>query len=147
VVLGLLSGLFYAGVILSLRVLRQQDAAWLIVLNHLVTVAALLPIVLYFNIWPSGMQWLYLVGFGALQMGFPYLLFAHGLRRIAGHEAAGLVLLEPLLVPVWVWLAWHTTSTYQAPGWWTFLGGGLILAGLLVRYGTSRTSSQLARSS
>jgi hypothetical protein len=39
-----------------------------------------------------------------------------------------------LLVPVWVFLAWHGEPNYQAPRWWTFVGGGLILTGLLLRY-------------
>ena len=67
-------------------------------------------------------------------MGLPYLLFARGLRHIPGHEAAGLSLLEPLLVPVWVYVAWHGAADYKPPSWWTYVGGGCILVGLLIRY-------------
>ena len=52
-----------------------------------------------------------------------------GLRTIPGHEATGIALTEPLLVPVWVYLAWG-----DAPDWWTLVGGGLILVGLAIRY-------------
>ena len=69
-----------------------------------------------------------------LQMGIPYLLFARGLRTLPGHEASGIVLLEPILMPLWVFLAYHAEPTYHAPRWWTLVGGGLILCGLLVRY-------------
>ncbi len=62
-------------------------------------------------------------------MGIPYLLFARGVRRISGHEAAAIALLEPLLVPLWVYWAWGNTTS-----WATLVGGALILAGLLVRY-------------
>jgi drug/metabolite transporter (DMT)-like permease len=67
-------------------------------------------------------------------MGLPYVLFARGLRHIPSHEGSGLALLEPLLVPVWVFLAWGRLSTYEPPRWWTYAGGGLILAGLTIRY-------------
>jgi DME family drug/metabolite transporter len=126
---GLVSGVTFAGVMLSLRLLRDEDPAWLVTLNHLVAAVVLLPFVLQVGIWPNTAQLPYLLAFGSLQMGIPYLLFARGVRRISGHEAAAIALLEPLLVPVWVYWAWgHTTS------WWTLMGGALILTGLLVRY-------------
>lgn len=131
---GLASGVTYAGVILSVRQLRDHDAAWLIMLNLLVTAIVLLPFVLYYRVWPEGRQWGYLVAFGPLQLGLPYFLFARGVRSIAGHEASGIALLEPILVPVWVYLAWHNTSTYQAPHWWTFVGGALILMALILKF-------------
>jgi drug/metabolite transporter (DMT)-like permease len=133
---GLAAGVFYAGVVLSLRNLRSMDSAWLAALNHLVTAVVLAPFALS-RLWgsqtaaplPSGIQWLLLAGFGIFQMGLPYVLFARGLRRIPGHEATGIALMEPLLVPVWVYLAWG-----DVPDWWTLVGGGLILIGLAIRY-------------
>jgi len=131
---GLLSGLTYAGIVLCLRWLRDVESAWLVALAHLGTVVCLSPWVIEFGKLPTGTQWLYLVGFGMLQMGIPYLLFARGLRSIAGHEASGIALLEPILVPVWVFLAWHNAPGYEAPRWWTMVGGALILCGLIIRY-------------
>jgi len=134
VVFGLLSGLAYAGIVLSLRHLRREDGAWLLFLCNLTTAAAFLPFVLHYGIWPSGKQSLCLAGFGMFQLGLPYLLFSRGVRRVTGHEAAGIGLLEPILVPVWVWVAWRHAPSYQAPQWWTLVGGGLILLGLALRY-------------
>ncbi len=132
---GLGAGLTYGGVILCVRQLRGHDTAWLIMLNLLVTVILLFPMVLHIGIWPEGKQWGYLAAFGAFQLGLPYFLFARGVRALAAHEASGIALLEPILVPVWVFLAWHNAATYQAPRWWTFVGGALILTGLLLKYG------------
>ena len=143
VIYGLVSGVFYAGVVLSLRQLREFESAWLVGLNHLVTAIVLSPwaVAAYQSgkHWPSGWLWLLLAGFGILQMGLPYVLFARGLKTIPGHEAAGIGLLEPLLVPIW---AYFVTAGQDVPKWWTLAGGGLIFAGLVVRYVGSARSPQ-----
>jgi len=126
---GLLSGITYAGVVLSLRNLRSLDSAWLAALNHAATVLCLLPFALGDSPRPHGIQWGLLAAFGMLQMGLPYVLFARGLRHIPGHEATAIGMIEPLLMPLWVWLAWG-----EQPAWWTIVGGGFILTGLCVRY-------------
>ena len=136
VVFGLGSGLTYAGVVLSLRLLRDFESAWLIALNHAVTAVAIYFVPPLFDPsntvrWPEGRQWLLLAGFGMFQMGIPYFLFARALKKIPGHEASGIGLIEPLLVPVWVCLAW---GWQYFPPWWTIAGGGLIFSGLVLRY-------------
>jgi drug/metabolite transporter (DMT)-like permease len=112
-----------------MRYLRDFDPVWMAAMNHLITAIALAPLAFTSGYFPSGVQWLLLAAFGMLQMGLPYVLFAHALRRIPGHEAMGIGMIEPILVPLWVFLAWG-----DPPKWWTMVGGGLILVGLLVRY-------------
>lgn len=126
---GLLSGLLYAGVVLSLRYLRSSDSAWLVAFNLMVTAVVLSPYAFLSDISPAGGQWLYLVGFGMLQMGVPYLLFARGVRYISGHEASGIVLAEPVLVPVWAYVVWDEAIT-----WPIVVGGALIFSGLALRF-------------
>jgi drug/metabolite transporter (DMT)-like permease len=129
----LASGLTYGGVMMFLRRLRDENAAWLIALNHLVTAALLLPYVLYCQLMHGAGASLPQLGvlacFGFFQMGLPYVLFAYGLRRVPSQEAAGLGLLEPILMPLWVLLAWGETPQPA-----TALGAVCILAGLTVRY-------------
>jgi DME family drug/metabolite transporter len=129
VIWGLASSFFYAGVVLSLRRLRGFDPVWLAALNHLVTASALAPFALADSQYPSGMQWVFLAGLGVFQMAIPYVLFAHSLKRIAGHEATGIGLVEPLLLPTWAYLAWG-----DQPAQWTLIGGAFILVGLALRY-------------
>lgn len=131
---GLLSGLFYAGVVLSLRQLRQYDAFWLVSLSHVATALLLAPIVLSFQSMPTFQQLLILAAFGVLQMGVPYVLFSRALRSIPSHEASCISLLEPVVFPLWVFVAWSQDPTYQPPAVWTLVGGGLILVGLLFRF-------------
>jgi drug/metabolite transporter (DMT)-like permease len=126
---GLGSSFFYAGVVLSLRQLRGMNPVWLAALNLTVTAVALAPFAISEGRAPSGIQWLLLAAFGVLQMGVPYVLFAQGLKRISGHEASGISLIEPILNPTWVLLAWG-----DWPAMWTVVGGGFILLGLAIRY-------------
>jgi drug/metabolite transporter (DMT)-like permease len=124
------SGVTYAGVLLGLRVLRGVSPRWLTVCNHLFAAAALLPFV-----WrlppPTAAQLGVLFLYGTLQMGLPYWLVARGLRRVSPQEAGTLTLLEPLLNPVWAYLASPGTETPTA---WTVAGGACILGALAYRY-------------
>lgn len=126
---GLASGVCYAGVVLSIRRLREENSAWLVAVNHLVAAAAIFPYVVYAGIWPSPAQLAVVAAFGFFQMGLPYVLFARGLKSVSSQEASLITLLEPVLMPIWVYLAWA-----EQPDWWTLLGGGLILIGLVIRY-------------
>ncbi len=131
---GLAAGLTYAAVILMLRRLRRHDASWLIALNHVGTAIILSPVAWTSSYWPSGWQWLFLAAFGMFQLGTPYVLLARGLKTVPSHQASTLTLLEPLLVPLWVFLAWGRDPTYQPPTIWTLAGGLCIMAGLAYRH-------------
>lgn len=134
ITLALVSGITYAGVVLCLRKLRDHDSAWLIFFNHLMTALVFLPFVIMHSALPHGNEWFYLAAFGAFQMGLPYLLFAHGVKYIPGHRASMIVLIEPVILPMWVWLFWRNTPDYQPPSLMTLAGGVFILAGLSARF-------------
>ncbi len=123
------SGVAYAGVILSLRWLRDENAIWVTVLNHAFSGLVLLPLVLTRHIELTALQWSLVAFLGVFQMGLPYVLATRGVAVLSVQESALLVLLEPILVPLWAWLCWG-----ELIGWPTLIGGGLILGGLAVRY-------------
>lgn len=126
---GLAAGLFYAGVVMGMHALHEENSVWLVAYCHLVAAIALLPAVLYIGVRPTPAQLVVLAMFGLFQMGVPYLLLVRGLRYVSSQEASLIALLEPVLVPLWVLLAWG-----YWPAWWTVAGGACILAGLLLRY-------------
>lgn len=138
--MGLGSGVTYAVVILCLRHLRDESPQWLIAQNHLGSVLCLGAAVAigygvgYFVEWvttPTWRQLVLLAGFGAVQMGLPYWLFARGLRSVSPQEAGAITLLEPMLNPLWAYLISPETDT---PTEYTWLGGALILGALAYRY-------------
>ena len=62
-------------------------------------------------------------------MGLPYWLVARGLRSVSPQEAGTITLLEPLLNPLWAYLA-----ASELPSRFTLIGGAFILGALLWRY-------------
>lgn len=130
VIFGLASGVCYAGVVLMMRQLRAENPGWIVALSHGVTALVLLPWLLLAGIWPSPAQLAVLALFGTVQMAVPYMLLFRGLRSVTGVEATAIGLAEPVLMPLWVFLAWG-----EQPAPWTLVGAALILAGLLLRYG------------
>ena len=127
--IALASGLSYAGVIVFLRCLRHENSGWLIALNHVVSVAVLLPWVLGMPVDLRADQWLLIALAGIVQMAIPYVLFARAIRHVRTYEAALIPLLEPILNPVWVWLFWR-----EEVGESVFVGGAFIVGGLAARY-------------
>jgi drug/metabolite transporter, DME family len=127
--LALASGAGYGGVIVSLKVLRDEDSAWLVALCHGTAGLILLPSVLTGPLSFSLLQWTLIVLLGVLQMGLPYVIFARSLRIVSTQEAALLTLIEPITNPVWVFLLW---GEKVPPSTW--IGGAFIIGGLGVRY-------------
>ncbi|MBI3821435.1 MAG: EamA family transporter [Planctomycetes bacterium] len=128
VAVGLVSGFCYAGIILCLRLLRELPSNWLTVWNHLIAALALFPIVLMLQppTWP---QFITLVLFGVVQLGVGYFLMARGLQAVSPTEAGAIVLLEPILNPVWTYFVCGET-----PHPLTYVGGAVILMALAYRY-------------
>jgi drug/metabolite transporter (DMT)-like permease len=117
----LASGVAFGLSIVGLRRVGDAGPAAL-VLGNLLAAAATLPL------WPLGPQAspvdLALVGYlGVFQLGLAYLCFSLGLRGTPAVEASLIVLVEPVLNPVWTWLA-----VGERPGRWALAGGAVILA-------------------
>lgn len=144
ILLGLGSGLTYAGILIFLRVLRSSSSSWLTVWNHLTAAILLAPfgLMLDFSTWtgsfPTWPQLIFFILFGSFQLGFPYFLIARGLRVVSPQEAGAICLLEPLLSPVW---AYFVAPEKETPSIFTFIGGALILGGLAWRYWPRKTKS------
>jgi drug/metabolite transporter (DMT)-like permease len=130
VALGLASGILYAWVVVLMARLRAESSAWLVTVSHAVAALTLAPWTLTSGVWPTTGQFLVLAAFGALQMAVPYLCLIHGLRTISSQEAVAIGLIEPVALPLWVFLVWG-----ECPAYWTIMGAVLILIGLLLRYG------------
>jgi drug/metabolite transporter (DMT)-like permease len=131
------SGLAYAFIIIGLRAQRNVSSRWTTAFNHLFAALVLAPVV-WREPLPSGPQLAVLFVFGTVQMSLPYLLMAISLRRLSAQEVGTLTLIEPVLNPVWAYLASPATET---PTWWTLAGGACIVGALLWRYWPRRANT------
>lgn len=128
IAVALFSGFFFAVYITSLRFLKGTDARWLTFANNAACSLLLLP-------WLGGALALtaydaaLLVVMGVVQLGLPYFLFSKGVEKISLQEASLIVLVEPVLNPIWVAAAYG-----EVPGTATLAGGALILSSLALRY-------------
>ena len=129
VTVALASGLLFSIYMVSLRLLTSVPAGTLTCINNLACCLLLLPFVLG-QLSLTLTECLVVAIMGVVQLGIPYWLFSKAVQKIPVHEASLIVLIEPVLNPVWVGFA---IGEIPAPS--TFTGGALILAGLAVRYG------------
>jgi len=74
----------------------------------------------------SAQAWLVVAWLGVFQVGLAYVLLTSAIRHVPAFEAAVLLLIEPLLNPVWAWLV-HG----EQPGPWALLGGAILLGATL----------------
>lgn len=138
-VIALGAGLFYGLLTLMIRLLRNADPAALTVANNLGAALVLFPVVWFTGgFLVSGRECALLVIMGVVQLGLPYYLYSLGLARVPAYQAAVVTLLEPVLVPVWTYLA-----VKEAVPMVTVVGGGVILAALLLFIRAARKSAAL----
>ena len=122
-------GITYAGVIVCLRYLKDEDSFWLIFLCFLVSWLVLLPYTETFDQRFEGNAWYWVFFMGTFQMAGAYSCFALGVKFITAQEGSLLALLEPVLNPIWVLLVWGIAIDDK-----TIIGASLISAGLILRY-------------
>lgn len=134
-VLAALSGLTWALTIMGLRSLGRAggggggeswgpaSALW----GSILTVLCCLPMAL-----PLGtfrlQDWLVVGYLGVFQIALAYVFLLRGISHVRALEASLLLLLEPVLNPVWAW-AVHG----EKPGAWSITGGVILLLATLVK--------------
>jgi drug/metabolite transporter (DMT)-like permease len=128
VFMALSSGVFFALYMVNLENAKGVNQVYLTCINNIACVLLLLPLVKS-QLSLSGTQLAILAVMGAVQLGLPYFLFSQGLRTVPLQEASLIVLIEPVLNPLWVAL-----TVREIPSLATIAGGGMILSALGVRY-------------
>lgn len=126
ILVGMVGSVFWAGAMIFLRKSRNGSTAWPIALGNFMAAGLCLPFM--FRQAPSSIDWLGLVGLGVISLGAGYAAFAYAIKRVRALEATLIPSIEPLINPMWVFLA-----TGEAPGIWAAAGGALVLAAVTVR--------------
>ena len=132
--IGIFTGVCWALTVIGLRWLGRDrpdeesanGAAAAVVAGNiiacLVTAPAALPI-------PdaTGVDWAAVTYLGVFQIAVAYVFLVKGVRRVGALEASLLILIEPVLSPVWAWMV-HG----EQPSGLAMLGGGIIVVATAV---------------
>jgi drug/metabolite transporter (DMT)-like permease len=115
------SGLAFGVTIVGLRHLRE-DGPGALLWGSVIAAALTLPL------WgtgpaPTALDLALIVFLGVFQLALAYVCFARGLRGVTAVEASLLMLLEPVLNPIWTYLV-----AGERPGPWALAGGAVVLA-------------------
>lgn len=134
--LGALSGVTWALTLLGLRFLGRGDdgepgqdlGAAAVLAGNLFAFAVCLPLALPVESTGAGGQpigwedWAVVVYLGVFQVALAYVFLTRALRRVGALEGSLLLLVEPVLNPVWAWMVHGET-----PGPWGTAGAAVIL--------------------
>jgi drug/metabolite transporter (DMT)-like permease len=109
-VVGAACGIFWSLTIIGLRWLarsatdaRDNPAAAATLLGNLVAAAVAAPLAFPIEYATKG-DWIAVVFLGVFQIAVAYVFLIRGMRRVRALEVSLLVLLEPVLNPLWTWL-------------------------------------------
>ena len=125
--IALSSGIFWAGLVLSLRRERHGAAKAVVAYGNVLTAAALFPFVAAdLSLAPRSAA--ILVFLGVAQLAAAYVLFVRGLETVAAAQASLIGMAEPILNPVWVFLALG-----ERPSAYALMGGAIVLGAIAWR--------------
>ncbi len=125
--LGLLSGLVFGFQTVLFRRVRAMEPlvlVWLTCGGSGVLLVATAYVTGGVSLRPALLGGLALMGL--VQFAIPYVMYSAGLRRVSAQQAVMIILLEPVLSPVWVW-----ASVGEVPQVSTMVGGGFILLSVI----------------
>jgi drug/metabolite transporter (DMT)-like permease len=130
--LGAASGLSWALTLITLRKIggtdRNGDATvTAVVAGNVFACIAAAPFAWPLPAAPAG-AWMTLVYLGVFQIGLAYVCLSGAIRRLPALEISLLLLIEPVLNPVWTWAV-----RGESPGGWTLSGGAVIVGATAAR--------------
>jgi len=132
--IGVVTGVCWAFTIIGLRWLGRDrpgeesgaGAAAAVVSGNLIACLVTIPVALpILNASPA--DWAAVSFLGIFQIALAYVFLVHGVRRVGALEVSLLVLLEPVLSPVWAWMI-HG----EQPSPLALLGGAIIVVATAV---------------
>lgn len=128
VILGIISGVAFGAFVLLLKGFGDTPPASIFFWTNLGTAAIVIPVALVTGapLPDQPREWLMLAAMGWFQLGLGYYFFQWGLVRVRAVEASLIVLLEPILNPIWVFL-----FLGEVPSTRVIIGCGLIAFALV----------------
>ncbi len=130
----LLAGVAFAFSAMSLRkvALENTDPLRPLFLGNLLGAVVGAPF-MFLAAPPGASDWLALLALGVVQQAAAYLCYAWAIRHATALEAMLIPVIEPVLSPVWVAIAFD-----ELPGRWALVGGLIVVGAVTMRAAVSR---------
>lgn len=125
-ILALLSGVSFGCLTITLRMQKDQTPEDTLILGNIICVLVTFPF-----LFSSGVDTFNITGsvvLGVFQLGLPYLLYSIALKKVRAIDGILIPIIEPILNPLWVFL-----FNGEAPGFWSLIGGSIVLGSSVVR--------------
>ncbi len=122
--IAVLSGITFSFYFIFMRMQKKGSPLESILLSHWLAAGICLAVCLFLPapaVTPKSIAAVAVLGI--LQIGVSAVLFSSAIRRISAVSASLIALIEPLCNPLWVFLVLG-----EAPGTFTIIGGGIIVA-------------------
>ncbi|HUO85444.1 MAG TPA: DMT family transporter [Thermoanaerobaculia bacterium] len=120
--MGLVSGFFFAMLVLALRKEKDLGAEAAVTWGNVVTALVLFPFVAAGDPSVDAKSGIILVLLGTFQIAVAYALFVRGLRVVSATQASLTSMIEPVANPIWVFL-----FLGEEPSRFAILGGAIVL--------------------
>ncbi len=121
--LALASGFSYAWVFLLFRKQRDLDPYGSLFLGNVITAFVCAPFMFQGSVGIHGI--IGLLTLGVVQIGIAYILYSIAIQHVTALDASIILLLEPILNPVWTYL-----TLKEAPGFWALAGCAIVLGAI-----------------
>jgi drug/metabolite transporter (DMT)-like permease len=125
-VLATLSGIVWACTLLGLRYVERNATGRSRAMSAVIAGNVFASLVTLPFAWPmphaSPAEWATIVYLGVFQIGLAYICLTKAVGQLPALEVALLLLLEPVLNPIWAWLV-----RGERPDTWTIAGGAVII--------------------
>lgn len=140
------SGVFWALTLIALRHLNREarrpltgEAGMTVVVTG--NALAFLVVLPWMFPMPTALpsEWMTVIYLGVIQVGLAYVCLMRATRGLPALEVSLLLLLEPVLNPIWAWIVRD-----EIPGRWNVAGGAVILGATAIRTWGSRSANTAA---
>jgi drug/metabolite transporter (DMT)-like permease len=124
--LAIFSGVAMAALIVTMRLQKDGNPANTILLGNFIGAAVGLPWLLRASFTPANVA--IITYLGLFQFGLAFILYSAAIKHVPALEATLLLMLEPILNPIWVFLV-----IGERPGQAAMLGAALVLSAVFLR--------------
>lgn len=124
--LSILSGLFLALTVIFMRLQKDGSQIEMTLLGNIMTFMVSIPFIL--QSMPDFKSMVGILILGIFQLGISYTLFSLAVRHVSALEAILIPVIEPILNPIWVFLA-----TGERPGALALVGGLIVVLAVTLR--------------